>query len=116
MDSIKVSRTVLGYEIRGELTALDSGYLVTLLGGCASHVGAVTAADPGGRSKTLQRPGHREAVVSERWAAALCRTLNAPVTVLCGVRYDGPSREEIAHIVDECGRLLEELQESLNRR
>lgn len=116
MDSIKVRRTVLGYEIRGDLTALDSGFLVTLLGGCTSHVGAITVADPGGKPETLQRPGHREAVVSERWAAALCQALNAPVIVLCGIHYNGPGREEIAQVVDECDRLLEELLKRLKAR
>jgi hypothetical protein len=109
MKRAMVEEVLFGCPIRGECTRLDDGIHVLLTGGCRTHVGAVSVACPGGEVETLQRPTHRDGVVSSRWAGVLCQRLDAPVTVACGIHYDGVDRGDIAQIVAACDRLLEAL-------
>lgn len=43
---MRLERTVLGYPLIAELTALDEGWDVSITGGCKTHVGAVTLTEP----------------------------------------------------------------------
>lgn len=43
-----IERQALGWPLRAELTSLDNGITVLLTGGCRTHIGCVTAAEPGG--------------------------------------------------------------------
>ena len=52
---MRLERTVLGHPLIAELTALDEGWDVCITGGCRTHVGAVTLAEPDGQKQTLQR-------------------------------------------------------------
>lgn len=52
---MRLERTVLGHPLIAELTALDEGWDVCITGGCRTHVGAVTLAEPDGQIQTLQR-------------------------------------------------------------
>ena len=85
---MRLETTVLGHPLRAELTPLDDGLHVLLTGGCRTHVGAVTLADPGLPPRTLLRETHRDDVLSTLWASALADALRTPTCVACGIRYD----------------------------
>ena len=90
---MNVEVTVLGDPIRAETEQLDEGWDVAVYGGVRTHVGAVSLSDGCGGVETLQRPGHRDAVISER----------------CGIHYHEPTRAQLAEIVAACDALLEKL-------
>lgn len=106
---IRAERRVLGWPIRAQAERLDSGYDVAVYGGERTHVGAVSLASPEGLVQTLERTGHRDAAVSERWAAALGRAWNAPVCVRCGIHYERATKAQIAEILAACDALLEDV-------
>lgn len=108
-----LEKTVLGYPIRAEITKLDDGWEVGILGGCKTHVGAVTLALPDGAVQTVERPEHKDGLISARWAAELAAHLNAPVCVRCGIHYDNAAKEQLAVIMAACEELLREVKENL---
>lgn len=108
-----LERTVLGFPIRAEIRKLDEGWDVGIFGGCRTHVGAVSLAAPDGTVETLERPGHRDCVISARWAAELAAHLNAPACVRCGIHYDRAEKEQLTAIVAACEDLLREAKEEL---
>lgn len=113
-DRIEVSQEVLGRRITASVTVLDHGIHVLLSGGDRSHVGAVYYADGSGAEQyQFQAEGHREAVVSESWARKMAEAVHMPVTVACGIHYDGVGKEEIAEIVRGTGEMLEKVLEVL---
>lgn len=101
-----LEQTVLGYPITAEIVRLDEGWDIGVFGGCKTHVGAVTLAEPDGTVQTLERPGHKDSFVSGHWAVELAAYLNAPVCVRCGIHYDRASPELVKAIVEECNLLL----------
>lgn len=103
---IRAERRVLGLPIRAQAEPLDSGYDVAVYGGACTHVGAVSLAGPDGGVQTLEREGHRDAAVSERFAKALARAWNAPVCVRCGIHYERATRAQIDEILAACDALL----------
>ena len=66
-----VSKTLYGYEIAADATALDEGIHVLLYGGEKSHIGAVTIVGPGGQVNTTAFDGHKEDTLSQKWALAI---------------------------------------------
>lgn len=107
---MKLERTVLGYPIRAEINKLDSGWDVGIYGGCSTHVGAVTFAEPDGTVQTMERPHHQDSFVSRRWALELAELLACPVCVRCGIHYDAATSEQLAVITLTCEQMLEELK------
>lgn len=95
-----------GYSIEARVHLLDAGLHVLLTGGCRTHVGAVSYSFPGESVQTIQFPTHREGVVSEQWAKALCEHLHCPVVVNCGIHYDRVSKADIREIVSAAEQLL----------
>lgn len=108
-DLITVCTEVLGLPIEAAAQKLDAGWDVGVFGGCRTHVGAVTLAQPDGSLGTIEGPGHRERDITEPWAARLALALGEPICVRCGIHYDSPTREQIKEIVSACGLLLEKL-------
>ncbi|MGM9604880.1 MAG: hypothetical protein ACI3XG_07420 [Faecousia sp.] len=106
---MKLERMVLGYPIRAEVRRLDAGWDIGIYGGCATHVGAVTLAEPGIAAQTLERPHHRDRFISDRWAVELSNLLRAPVCVRCGIHYDHATKEQVAAITEACDEMLREL-------
>ena len=110
------SVTVLGYPITASLTQLGADYLVTVTGGCGPHIGSVSVARWDGSAPVLETvllPTHRDDVVGNRFASALCGQLHTAVTVVCGIHYDGPSREDLKTIVAGTEDLLRQIQADL---
>lgn len=105
--------TVLDFLLRAALTPLDEGLHVLLTGGCRTHVGAVTLAEPGCPPRTLLRQSHRDDVLSTRWAAALSDALHTPVCAACGVHYDDATPDQIRTITAASDDLLRLAMERL---
>lgn len=101
--------TVFGYSIRAEVQALDNGFDVGIFGGCSTHVGAVSLAEPEGGVQTVERPGHQDRFVSEPWALRLAKAWRVPVCVRCGIHYDDASPAQIQKILAACDDLLEKV-------
>lgn len=108
-----LEKTLNSPHVCGRITAyaflLDEGANILITGGTRTHVGAFSHAEPGRETETRQFPGHRDGVVSARWAEVLCRLLDGPVSVECGIHFDGLSGEGIREVVKACGEMLEEL-------
>ena len=107
-------RIVLGYLVTAEITRLNDGFHILLVGGSRTHVGAVSTCS-GSEVLTIEEKHHREGVVSAKWADTLHRAWNCPVTVACGIHYDHASKEEIRIVVEETDIMLAEIRSDGNR-
>ena len=112
---MKLERTVLGFPMCAEVTKLDEGWDVSIFGGCKTHVGAVTLAEPNGTVQTLERSGHKDSFVSAHWAERLAAHLNSPVCVRCGIHYDDATKEQLEEIITGCDEILGELVAALGQ-
>ena len=105
-----VERTVGGWPLRAGLTRLDDGLHVLLTGGCRSHIGSVTVAEPTREERTIALPGHREAEVSRRWAAALAGRFRCRTAVVCGIHYDNLTRPQLADVLEGLEQMLRQIE------
>ena len=104
-----VQTTCMGKPLVALAEKLDQGWDIGLYGGDSSHVGAVSFAGQGG-SQTIQRAGHRDALLSRRWADYLAAQLNVPVCVRCGVHFERFSKEDLPVILEASDQLMYELE------
>lgn len=117
MKRIEVREMLFGFLLHAEAIRLDDGWDVSVTGGSRTHVGAVSLAQPGQELRTLLRAGHRDDVISERWAKRLADVWNEPVCVRAGIHYDGVTKTEINLILEAAERLLDRLiQETKEER
>ena len=110
---MKLEKTVLGYPIWAEVQKLDDGWDIGIYGGCSTHVGAVTLAEPDGTVQTMERPHHKDSFVSARWAEIISKLTQKPVCVRCGIHYDRATKDQLSVIVAECDEMLRELAAEL---
>lgn len=119
----KVRHAVLTEEcldasITAEITIFPEGIHAAIYGGHLPHIGAISAVDAGGTVRTLQYPGHRDAVISEKWAVSLSNMGFAPVVVTAGIHYDALSKENIESVLMADEKLLMQaigvLKEAMN--
>lgn len=103
---MKTETTCLGRRLWAEVRRLDSGLDIGLYGGDSSHVGAVTLAE-GDWCRTLQRPEHRDGVLSEQWARHFAALTGGPVCVRCGVHFDHFSKSDLAAVLRASDTLLQ---------
>lgn len=113
---VELCRQTLGWPIT--VTALPAGqdWIVTVLGGCAPHVGSVSLAEyQGGTAvlRTLTRSSHKDQIIGDRFASRLAERYRCTVCVSCGIHFDGPTREELADVVACAESLLEQLCQSI---
>jgi hypothetical protein len=108
-----LERTVLDFPIRVEIKKLNEGWDVGIFGGCTTHVGAVSLAASDGTVETLERPGHKDGVISAQWASELAVQLDDVVCVRCGIHYDNAEKAQLTAIVDACEDLLRKAKEKL---
>ena len=113
MLEVKLRKIVLDEVITCEATFLDSGMHVLLYGGHSSHVGSVSTASPTSAVRTLTVPGHKEFVISEKWASILAAASQADVCICCGIHYDQAGAEDISSITRATDDMLDELLESM---
>lgn len=111
-----LQRELFGHAIWCQAEQLDSGLHVLVTGGCRTHIGAVSVAEPGKDTKTMTFPGHKDQFVSEPWAKALAEKTGARVCVVCGIHYDDATKEQIAEILRITDGLLAELLDRVERR
>lgn len=107
---IELCRQALGHPIT--VTALPAGrdWSVTVLGGCAPHVGSVSLAEyENGETKlrTLLRDSHKDQVVGDRFAQKLAGQGRCTVCVSCGIHYENPDKADLEQIVACTDALLE---------
>ena len=104
---------LFGYPIRCSATLLDTGLHVLIVGGCQSHIGAVSTCLPEQEPDTRFFPGHKDQYVSGPWAKALAQKLSAPVCVVCGIHYDNATGEQIARTMEVTDGMLSDLMKML---
>lgn len=104
-----LAETVLGREIRCQVTVLDQGLHVLLTGGHKSHIGAVSVCDPGSDPETMSFPGHKEQYVTIPWAKALAQAAGVRCCVVCGIHYDSATPQDIAEIMEAVQGLFNRL-------
>lgn len=63
MRRVEIERSYLGYPITSHVTFLDSGIHVMIVGGCLSHIGSISVAEPGNELSTSVFPGHKDQYV-----------------------------------------------------
>ena len=114
MKTIGTTRELFGEKITTAAILLDGGIQVSVFGGSRPHIGAVSITDPAGNCHTTQFPGHKDGVVSERWAETLFNAGLSPVVVEAGIHYDALGREEIAAVVALTDEMLKEVLEVLS--
>ena len=115
MKQLVIEKECRGFPICARVDIPADGLAVLLTGGCRPHVGAVSAAEPGGDVQTTQFTGHREGVVSAQWARALCDRYQTSAVVVCGIHYDDLPREGIEEILNCCNLLLQDVFSSIDK-
>lgn len=114
---ISKSVEVLDYSISAELYAVGEDRLVLVRGGSRHHIGSVSTARFENGAAQLEKillPAHRDDVVGDAFAVALCEKLRANVCVVCGIHYDISDRGDIDKIVSAAKTLLEKLLTALS--
>lgn len=106
MRRIELSRRLFGAEITAQVLQLDEGLHVSVFGGTRPHIGAVSVVLPTGAVETTQFPGHKDGVVSGRWAEALSGAGHCPCVVAAGIHYDNLSGQEIGMVVTAAEEML----------
>lgn len=105
--------------VRAAATVTREGVIVELLGGERPHVGAVALATP---RPSLADPtqvsasvavvpvtGHKDDEVARPAAARAARELNEPVAVVAGLHVDRAGPEDIALLIENAYRALDDL-------
>lgn len=114
MRRFELTRSLFDAEITAQILQLDQGLHAAVFGGTRPHIGAVSAAFPAGSVETLQFPGHRDGVISGRWAKALSEAGYCPCAVEAGIHYDDLSRREIDMVVALTEEMLSTVLEMLS--
>lgn len=108
MNQIELKSQIRDREICAQTVVTDNGIQVIVAGGDKSHIGAVCVVDPKGNATMHCFPGHKEAVITERWALALYKKAGVPVVVSAGIHFDTITKEEIQEVLDKTDTLLHE--------
>ncbi|MCD7805762.1 MAG: hypothetical protein LUH19_00280 [Lachnospiraceae bacterium] len=103
----------MGETLTVEVLVFPAGVEINIYGGCFPHIGAVSIVDPEGNTVTTQFSGHKDAVISEKWARAVAGAGYRPVTVVAGIHYDNLTKEEIGAVVAMTDGMLEEVLEKM---
>lgn len=108
MRQFELRHTLFGADITAQVTLLDEGIHVLLIGGSRNHVGAVALAQNGKLLACPSFPGHKEQIICQRWAQAISKEVGGCAAVCCGIHYDHITSEKIQSVLDVCDKLLEE--------
>jgi hypothetical protein len=102
------------HNITYKIDKTQSGIQVLLTGGDLPHIGAVSVIGPDTELHTVTFPGHKEAVISEKWAMEIFAHTDPkqPVVVSCGIHYDGITAEGIRLVIERTDELLEKILDS----
>ncbi|MCD8131695.1 MAG: hypothetical protein LUE16_10565 [Lachnospiraceae bacterium] len=111
MDGVRefrVDRELMDERLTARILVLPGGVEAHIYGGCLPHIGAVSIVDPDGCLTTTQFPGHKDGVVSDKWAKAIAGAGRLLVTVAAGIHYDNLTKEGIGAVVEATDEMLEE--------
>ena len=117
METKCFEKKVLNYPIAVQLSKSGADWLVKISGGCTPHIGSISVAywtQNGVKMKTILLPTHRDDVVSEQFAKALATHFHSTVTVVCGIHYENPNKQELSQIVSCTQDLLDEILNSIS--
>lgn len=107
------------------MTAQNMGkdFTIRLFGGETPHIGAVALAQPreslrgdgsiSASCSVLAVCGHKEDELARHVAISLAKRLNALVCVTCGIHMDAISPEEIAAVLEQVKRLVDDMADRL---
>lgn len=109
MRQFEVTRQFQGALITAQVLCFPQGVHISLFGGTLPHIGAVSIIDPKKNCMTTQFPGHKDGVVSARWAEVLLQHCLCPAVIEVGIHYDDLSKAEIAAICSLTDEMLAEL-------
>ena len=98
--------TVYENEIHAFVLLTDEGIHISVCGGEKSHIGAVSIIAPDGSRSDMQFPGHKDGVITSKWASALHEAGYCPVVACAGIHYDNLSWEGIQTVVSAADQLL----------
>lgn len=107
-----VMRELFGEMLTARMTDFPQGTQVTVCGGTLPHIGSVSVVSPDGRVTTTEFPGHRDGVVSAKWAGVLAACGRCPAVVVAGIHYDQISKAQIGRIAEVTDEMLRELLET----
>ena len=113
---IVLSEQVLGHPITVTAAPAGNDWNVTVLGGCAPHVGSVSLAEyqnSGVALRTLLRETHKDQIVGDKFARTLAEQKKCTVCVSCGIHYDNADPQQLQQIVAAAEMLLTKLCEQL---
>lgn len=113
MNQFYVTRTLMDAAVTAHVLCLPGGVQITLWGGTLPHIGAVSTVSSAGEVSTVQFAGHKDGVVSERWARHLNEEGIRPVVVSAGIHYDNLSQAGIAAVVDTTQEMFTEILEEI---
>ena len=85
--------------------------LIVCLFNDAGHIGAAAVADYSEKENqvsvsVITRPGHREDALASDAARKICKAVRRPVCVIAGIHLDNITKDEIAEIMANCGKLI----------
>lgn len=106
---IEITKEIFGFPITVTATPAGSDWNVTILGGCAPHVGSVSLAeycDSTVTLRTLPRETHKDQIVGDKFARVLAEQCKCTVCVSCGIHYDHVSQQQLQQIVSATEELL----------
>ena len=112
VSEFSLTAEVLGYEISVRAVLTGGSIQVMISGGMRPHIGAVSIAGPDGQ-QDIEFPGHKDGVITRKWADILKESGFCPVVVTAGIHYDNLSKEGINVVLNAADALLNELLDSL---
>ncbi len=105
---IRIRRSLFGRPVTARITLLTRDLHVLLTGGSLPHIGAVSVYSGGMPEGAIQPDGHREQLLTDRWAEALSRQFDCRVAVVGGVHYDALRPDQIGMVVTAADEMLNE--------
>ena len=95
MRQFEITRGLFRADVTAQVLQLDEGLHVSVFGGTRPHIGAVSVTSSTGAAETTQFPGHKDGVVSDRWAKTLSEAGYRPNVVEAGIHFDHLTEQEI---------------------
>lgn len=111
--------------LEANVLKMGNDLLVSVTGGNKPHIGCVSVTLPrpssynpknvSATTSTINLPGHKDDVVANYIADAVCKKVNATVVVACGIHIDAIQPEEIDIIKNLTLILANKIIDSLNK-
>ena len=113
MQHLKIKSQVYGYDIEADITIMNPDIHILLTGGYLPHTGAVSIFEDVKEVGFIQLEGHKDGLVSSKWAKKISQEFHCRVTVVCGIHYDNASGKMLNEIVEHTDTLLKKVINNL---